>query len=192
MFDPTMFAFFSAFNNVYHIAIPFLLAFTVLRKKIKSEGWNGLYVFNTILFLTQLTILLNYGFTVFMAWYGQSSYEFFVFKSTYTGSLYLVLFCLQFIPLLFYWRKLRVARFFTIICYLCLSLGWVVQKLFSYRRDYLESNWSVNYDIDKTSDYILVYSSVFIVIVVVYFIGSKRKRLPYDGYFAFRKQAGNT
>ncbi|MGG9960509.1 hypothetical protein [Ferruginibacter sp. SUN106] len=184
------FYFFSGTYMQLHLfaAILFLLGATFLKGNYKTESYNLLYVFNTLAAWCILLYLLFYLGELFLAWYGQNSYEWYAFSSDNTSvinTLPWMLVKIYFpvvLGLLLFFRKLRSNRWFTFIFLLVTNID-LIEKLYNrFSRDYLPSYWSFP-GLISLLDILLGYLVILILLVVIYFIAKKRNKLPCPSVF---------
>jgi hypothetical protein len=182
--------FFSSFYlGVYVFAAIILLIGTMfLKNEFKTESYNLLYVFNTLVAWCSPLGLGFYLIELFLAWYGQNPYEWYAF---YTGSpstnvswpWLLIKICLPlFLGLLFFFRRLRVNRLYTLCFLILLNTGLIEQLIYRFTRDYLPSSWSAYY-YEPYSEKIIKYSAIFFFLTIIYFIAKKKNKLPYPSLF---------
>ena len=132
----------SAYLMIYQFAVILLLTGTLFNNKIKTESYNFLYVFNTLIVWSYLFSFLAYGAELFIAWYGQNPYEWYAFKEGGRPWKWLSIINLlsSLMALLMFFRKLRISRWFTLLFFLS-CCGFIYEKIVIFitglYRDYL-------------------------------------------------------
>jgi hypothetical protein len=177
--------------NTYSILILVLIiVYLFVKQSWKNECINWIYVCNSIVPWVTFVNLLSLAAELFIAWYGQNTYEYFVFSqdkvnafSPYGWSYWLML-CLNFlIPLLLWFKRLRKSIVFTIFMILILNAGRWYERLViwitSYYRDYLPSSWSTYTERNYLLDFLLGLLYFFLLSGTVYWFFHKRKKLPF-------------
>ena len=172
---------------IYQLLIILLLAGTLFRKKVKTESYNLLYVFNTLAAWSSLAILLTYVAEFFMAWYGQNPYEWYAFTGDgkYFGALFFIQLLSFVMGVLLFYRKLRISRWFTVLFFLS-SCGFIYEKLVifitSQFRDYIPSSWSTYFESIELRD-LYTHGIVLLLLVLIYLWAKKKARLPFPSVF---------
>ena len=175
----------SAYLMIYQFAVILLLTGTLFNNKIKTESYNFLYVFNTLIVWSYLFSFLAYGAELFIAWYGQNPYEWYAFKEGGRPWKWLSIINLlsSLMALLMFFRKLRISRWF-ILLFLFSSCGFIYEKVIVFitglYRDYLPSSWSTYYDPLHS---LFVYGIILILLILQYFWAKKKGRLPFPSVF---------
>jgi hypothetical protein len=180
----------SVFNTIYFYLTILLLAITFLAKnKYKNEAYNLFYVLNTIVAWCSLYILLYWSIEIFIAWYGQNPYELHAFFEPSFPQNFFWIYCLLLMNiisgLLFFFKKLRINRYYTLYFLLISNIGLLYNLLtFSVwnKKDYLPSNW------DKQEfffDFSLILKCIIVLIwvLVAYYFSFKKNRLPFKSLF---------
>ena len=177
--------FFSTYLLIYQFAVILLLTGTLFKNKIKTESYNFLYVFNTLIPWAYLFSFLAYGAELFIAWYGQNPYESYAFKEGGRPWKWFLIIDLlsSLMALLMFFRKLRISRWFTLLFFFS-CCGFIYEKIVIFitglYRDYLPSSWSTYYDPLHT---LYVYSMILILLVLLYLWAKKKGRLPFPSVF---------
>ncbi|CAN5500059.1 hypothetical protein BH11BAC5_BH11BAC5_22800 [soil metagenome] len=175
--------FYGFFFNIYTVIVIILIGATFLLKEKKArESYNFLYVFNTIFAWLSLIVFMFYVVGLFLSWYGQNPYEWYAFKSTSTNfgwmEFYLGYFLTTITPFIFFIRKTRVSRKFTIAVVIITHANFLLAYVQNFFRDYQPAAWSTYYEdpwIEKIAKtfFLLIFFAVF------YWFANKRKKLPY-------------
>jgi Ni/Fe-hydrogenase subunit HybB-like protein len=145
-------AIFSGFAMVQSLMI-------VVRKVWKLEDYitiGHIEAMNKVIVLTGSIVGCAYLTELFVAWYGQNSYEWWAFKenranlfSPYGWSYWGMMFCNVVSPQLFWSRKLRRNVTFTFFMSVLINVGMWFERFViivtSLYRDYLPSSWSTYY-----------------------------------------------
>lgn len=169
---------------IYQVIVILLLIGTLFKNRIKTESYNLLYVFNTMLAWSNLFMLLSFLAEFFMAWYNHDPYEWYAFKINiqegYRQWVSIVsIFSFVFGLLMMLW-KLRTNRLLTLVFLLsnCFSFfETLVIFITSLYRDFLPTTWSsYNY---------YMYGLIFIILllILIYVWAKKKERLPYPSVF---------
>jgi hypothetical protein len=179
----------STFLMMYQVVAILLLVGTLFKNKIKSESYNLLYVFNTLAAWSSLLVILAYVAELFIAWYGQNPYEWYAFSEPADAKYLIWLFIINILSfllgLLFFFRKLRISRWFTLLFYLsCCSFLFerIVIFITGLYRDYLPSSWSVNSG-DMYPKYVYSFGLIIILVLTIYVWAKKKRRLPFPSVF---------
>jgi len=174
--------------GMYQLIVILLLIRTFFKNKIKSASYNLLYVFNTMAAWCSLLLFLAYASEFFMAWYGQDPYEWYAFKGNEDSEFWTWVFVSNILSillgLLFFFRKLRINRWFTLLFFLS-GFGFFYERMIiritSKYRDYLPSSWSTYYDINSWDLY--AYGVIILLLVLIYVWAKKKGRLPFPSVF---------
>jgi hypothetical protein len=187
-YDLTLYFYF--FSNFYlsiyvFAAILLLIGASFLKNKFKTESYNLLYVFNTLVAWCSLFILIYFAVDLFVAWYGQNSYQWYYFRpETAAYSMKWFYFKMYFPPLIglfLFIRKLRINRLYTLFFLFFFNI-WLIEKLVNSFRDYVPSSWSTYYQ-ELYSEKFIKYVIAFLLLTVIYFIAKKRNKLPNPSVF---------
>ncbi|HAO47064.1 MAG TPA: hypothetical protein PLZ45_10295 [Ferruginibacter sp.] len=167
----------------FAVIILFVL-FLFLRNRWRNETYNFLYVQNTLLaWINLLTILSNLT-ELFIAWYGQNTYEWYAFRSgeTFSFTRYYTHMALTLLPgLLFFFRRFRTSWLLTIVFVLLQNAG-AIGRLFSYNADYLPSSWSY-YPVELIKAHVINSVIITGLLVFLYWWANQRRKLPYPSLF---------
>lgn len=182
--------FFSLYLDFYSIAIIFvLIGATFLKRNYRTESFNLLYTFNTLAAWSNLAIFLLLIMDLFVAWYGQNSYEFYAFRESRFQVSWTIILTHYFFGfatgLLLFFRKPRTNRFITLLFFLshCAFLfERIIIYITSQFRDYLPSSWSTYYSI-SIGRYIYSYAIMMLLLKFIYFRAKKKGRLPFPSVF---------
>ncbi len=176
------------FLMIYQFTVILLLIGTLFNHKVRSEAYNFLYVFNTMVAWSSLFSVFAYVMELFMAWYGQNPYEWYAFKSGQPDGyrlLYSTLALLSFlIGFLLFFRKLRIKRWLTLLFFIS-NLGLLFERMViiitGLYRDHIPTSWSPY----SGHTYSSIYSFVIILflLVVIYLWAKKKARLPFPSVF---------
>jgi multisubunit Na+/H+ antiporter MnhB subunit len=181
----------NSYLNIYPLAVIICtLLYWFLKNKWRYEMINWLYSFNTIVPLFSLLSLIFFVSELFIAWYGQNSYEWYAFSQNrsnvfipYGWSYWLMLIATYLLPQLFWFRKLRKSITFTLVVVFFLSAGVWFERLViwitSTYRDYLPSSWSTYHDTNYFTELLLNMFCFAIISFGVYWLLNKRKKLPF-------------
>ncbi|HMO62534.1 MAG TPA: polysulfide reductase NrfD [Ferruginibacter sp.] len=145
-------AIFSGFAMVQTLMI-------ILRKVFGLQEYitiGHIEAMNKVIVLTGSIVGIAYITELFIAWYGQNPYEWYVFKenranlfSPYGWSYWLMMFCNVVSPQMFWFRKLRRNIAFTFFMSIIVNIGMWYERFViivtSTYRDYLPSSWSTYY-----------------------------------------------
>lgn len=174
--------------GLYLSIYSFIAAFSLLGTfftKIKTEAFNILFVLNSILPFVCLLFIFNYLGEMFIAWYGQNSYEWYAFKEGgqkwYSGEslIILVSFFLSYVfGLFFFKRKIRINKFATLFYLVVSHLAFFYHYIPGMFRDYLPSEWEIADGFNLWEE-ILNYVIIICLIVFVYWFYHKKGKLPY-------------
>jgi hypothetical protein len=177
--------FVSAYLLIYQFAVILLLTGTLFKSKLKTESYNLLYVFNTMVAWSYLFCFIAYCIELFVLWYGQNPYEWYAFKgnTAYFRWIMIINFSSSVLGLLMFFRKLRINRWFTLLFFLS-SCAFIYERIVifitSLYRDYLPSSWSTYYDPVKT---LCLYLLIILLFVLIYLRANKKRRLPFPSVF---------
>jgi hypothetical protein len=182
------FYFFSGFYLAVYVfpAIILLIGTTFLKGKYKTESYNFLYVFNTLVAWCAPLGLGFYLIELFVAWYGQNPYEWYAFHtdSSYVPITWPWIIIHMAVPLflglLFFFRKLRVNRWYILIFLLFLNLGSIEKQINNLWTDYKPATWSTGY---HEPYHWQLFGMIIFFLVVIYFIAKKKNKLPYPSVF---------
>jgi len=172
------------FYKIYTGSVILLIVLTLLfQDKKKGESYNFLYVFNTVFLWLSVTDFLIYLGDLFIAWYGQNSYEWYSFYDQ-SGSLSPRSFIIRFViinitPFIFFLGKARANRVITMILLIIGHSGYLYLLLQNLFRDYLPSSWST-YTEESISQRIVLWFCLVLLVMFTYWIAHKRKKLPYS------------
>ena len=131
----------------------------ILRKVFALEDYitiGHIEAMNKVIVLTGSIVGIAYITELFIAWYGQNPYEWYVFKenraniwSPYGWSYWLMMFCNVVSPQMFWFKKLRRNIVFTFFMSIIVNVGMWYERFViivtSTYRDYLPSSWSTYY-----------------------------------------------
>ena len=175
------------FFKIYLIAVIILLVSSwVLKNEYKKETFNFLYVFNTLVAWVYLIYLNNFCGKLFTAWYGQNQYESYIFfekEFFYSYGVNTLIILLSILTgILFFIRKLRINRLYTVFFLILTNFEKIIIILTSIFRDYLPSSWSVYFG-ETGSKKITTWVICLLVLFFIYWIAHKRKKLPYPSLF---------
>lgn len=145
-------AIFSGFAMVQTLMI-------ILRKVFALEDYitiGHIEAMNKVIVLTGSIVGIAYITELFIAWYGQNPWEWYVFKenranifSPYGWSYWLMMFCNVVSPQMFWFKKLRRNIEFTFFMSIIVNIGMWYERFViivtSTYRDYLPSSWSTYY-----------------------------------------------
>jgi molybdopterin-containing oxidoreductase family membrane subunit len=162
-----------------------LLASIFFKSEYRKESFNLLYTFNTLVAWCSFILLFLLAEVIFITWYGQNLYEWYVFKTDVQISwqlFYVVMIAGYLFGILFFFRRLRINRVITLLFVLVLSFWSIRKLLFSLYSDYLPSSWPTYYT-ESILHSIFKYVVVILLITAIYFRAKKRGRLPYPSIF---------
>lgn len=145
-------AIFSGFAMVQSLLI-------ITRKVLNLEDYitlGHIEAMNKVIVLTGSIVGIAYLTELFIAWYGQNSYEWWAFSqnranlfSPYGWSYYGMMFCNVVSPQLFWSKKLRRNIMFTFFMSVLINVGMWFERFViivtSLYRDFLPSSWSTYY-----------------------------------------------
>jgi molybdopterin-containing oxidoreductase family membrane subunit len=157
----------------------------VTRKVLRLEEYitiEHIEVMNKVIVLTGSIVGIAYLTELFVAWYGQNTYESWAFMenrlnpfSPYGWSYWLMMSCNVISPQIFWFRKLRrnltVTFFMSVIVNIGMWFERFVIIVTSLYRDYLPSSWSTYYS--PTIWEIGFYLGTFGLFFTCYFLFSK-------------------
>ena len=175
------------FFKIYLVAVIILLVSSlVLKNEYKKETFNFLYVFNTLVAWVYLIYVIKFCGKLFTAWYGQNQYEQYIFFEKgffYSYGVNTLIILLSILTgILFFIRKLRINRLYTVFFLILMNFEKIIIILTSIFRDYLPSSWSVYYG-ETGSKKITTWVICLLVLLFIYWIEHKRKKLPFPSLF---------
>ena len=171
-------AIFSGFAMVQTLMI-------VTRKVLNLEDYvtvGHIEAMNKVIVLTGSIVGCAYLTELFVAWYGQNTYEWWAFKenrlnpfSPYGWSYWGMMFCNVVSPQMFWFRKLRRNIAFTFFMSVLINVGMWFERFViivtSLYRDYLPSSWSTYYS--PTIWEVGFYMGTFGLFFTCYFLFAK-------------------
>lgn len=174
-------------THLYFYSVILLLLATVLMKNgYRSESYNLLYTFNTLAAWSCLFYIISYLSELFIAWYGQNPYEWYVIKSGGSGS-WIWFFIKVFLPLLtgllFFYIKFRNNRIFSFLFLLLQKIGMIEKAIYSLYGDYLPSSWSNDHSDEMRGQSGIDYLIIIGLLLTIYVFAKKKNKLPYPSVF---------
>lgn len=177
----------NSFQMCYTYVVLLLLLAILIKNKFTAEAKNWLYVFNMIIAYVCLFNMLYLLGELFIAWYGQNSYELQAFVEHKSGSTAYtwILYCFLLLPDLtsffFFHRKFRLRIWFVVFFVLVFNSGTIWNWVLQLNKDYLPSTWTLLSETfwQKLSKWILLP----VVLMFAYWILNKRKKLPHPSLF---------
>jgi Ni/Fe-hydrogenase subunit HybB-like protein len=124
----------------------------ILRKAMKLEEYitiRHLEIMNKVILFTSMLVGYSYLMEFFVAWYSDEPFEQFVFLNRLVGpyawSVWTMLICNVFIPLVFFFKKARRSIFIMFVVSICVNIGMWFERFniiaTSLHRDFLPANW---------------------------------------------------
>jgi len=124
----------------------------ILRRAMKLEEYitiRHLEVMNKVILLTSMFVGYSYLMEFFVAWYSDEPFEQFVFLNRLVGpyawSVWIMLICNVFIPLVFFFKNARRSVAIMFIVSICVNIGMWFERFniiaTSLHRDFLPANW---------------------------------------------------
>lgn len=179
------FYFLTSYFSYYCIAaLLLIIARSFIAAKWKMECINWLYSLNTLLLTIDCLFIIQYCLELFLAWYGQNPWEWYVF-SPYKWSSWILFFLNYLVVQLFWFKRLKKSTGFSLIVVAILSAGLWIERLTFYitsmYRDYLPSGWSTSYSFSGQEVLQFISKIVFFTTITfaTYWIMHKRKKLPF-------------
>jgi hypothetical protein len=184
-------SFFGLYMTFYSLTIILIIiGTTFLRKHYKTESFNLLYAFNTLAAWSNLMIFIFLFEELFISWYGQNSYEWYALRQDRLQISWTIFFIYNLsvflLGLLFFFRKLRKSKWFTLFFFLLRNIFLfvtIVLYVMNQFRDYLPSNWSTYYDETHYFRYICSYAIILLWLTLIYLRANKKGRLPFPSVF---------
>jgi hypothetical protein len=167
-----MFTFLSYLRIGYLWIMPLVLITFLLAGGNRNLLKNFIGIANTIMLIAMSINLFCWGYNLFIVWYGQNTYEQWVFSNNaaVTYSSLFTSIVLDFILTIFLlFKKMRLSAWFSIITWLC-SLNRVVAFIAAYVdklffKDYLPSSWST-YDGDSNCKWVETILSILLFVIL--------------------------
>ena len=124
----------------------------ILRKAMKLEEYitiRHLEIMNKVILFTSMLVGYSYLMEFFVAWYSDEPFEQFVFLNRLVGpyawSVWTMLICNVFIPLVFFFKKARRSLLVMFLVSICVNIGMWFERFniiaTSLHRDFLPANW---------------------------------------------------
>lgn len=124
----------------------------ILRKAMKLEEYitiRHLENMNKVILFTSMLVGYSYLMEFFVAWYSDEPFEQFVFLNRLVGpyawSVWTMLICNVFIPLVFFFKKARRSILIMFLVSICVNIGMWFERFniiaTSLHRDFLPANW---------------------------------------------------
>jgi hypothetical protein len=177
---------FSTYDWVYFLIGILCIVMKFIPTKYKGESQNVLYSLNTIIAWFYLLTLTYYLIELFIAWYGQNSYELWAFfeieNIEMNAIFYIRLFLPLLIGLLFFIRRLRKNILLTFIFILLVFYEKILILITSVYRDYLPSAWVQSNNFSYFGKAIELIT-IFVLLILTYIIANKKGKLPYPSLF---------
>ena len=174
---------------MYPVVVTLLLTGTLFKNKIRSGSYNLLFVFNTLVAWCSLFLFIFYVAELFMAWYGQNPYEWYAFRENGNSGhwtwFYIISLLSFLMGLLFFIRKLRIKRWFSLFFLLSLSGSFfekIVIFITNQYRDYLPSAWT-DLPAEMYYQYMVSFVIIVLLLVLIYVWAKKKGTLPYPSVF---------
>jgi Ni/Fe-hydrogenase subunit HybB-like protein len=124
----------------------------ILRKAMKLEEYitiRHLEMMNKVILFTSMLVGYSYLMEFFVAWYSDEPFEQFVFLNRLVGpyawSVWTMLICNVFIPLVFWSKKARTSLRIMFVVSICVNIGMWFERfniiVTSLQRDFIPANW---------------------------------------------------
>jgi hypothetical protein len=184
-------SFFGLYMTFYSFAIILILiGATFFKGHYKTESFNLLYSFNTLAAWSNLMIFVFVFEELIVAWYGQNTYEWYAFRQDrfQVSWTFFIIYNLSvfLLGLLFFFRKLRKSKWFTLFFFLFRNIFLFVTIVFyvtNQFRDYLPSAWFTYYSETYYFRYIYSYALILLWLTIIYLRANKKRRLPFPSVF---------
>lgn len=169
----------------YAFAVLLLITLVIIKNKFTPEAKNCLYVFNTIMGYMSVVNLFFLAGELFIAWYGESSYELYAFSERIfvnPVNIYTLILLQHLLGLFFLSKKFRLRIWFVITFLIVLNAGTIYSWLLQFDKDYLPSNWSVYYS-ETFLQKLFKWTLMPLVLFFTYWLLHKRNKLPHPSLF---------
>ena len=167
----------------FYSAVLLILLFsaTVFKGNFKTESFNILYVVNFFVAWVSLYNLIYLAMELFLAWYGHNSYEWYVFGPSMIVSFewyILRMFLSAFMGVLFFNRKLRSSRLFSLFFLIQINLAFIWDMYYYLMKDHLYSFFQTDNQLPVVVK-VIQAASIILLLALIYLRSNKRNKLPY-------------